>query len=145
MKKYKVGYTTGVFDMFHIGHLNILKRAKEQCEYLIVGVSTDDLVKSYKGKTPIIPYEERFAIVEAIRYVDRVVPQETMDKMQMWKELNFDALFHGSDWKGSAMYNDLIVQFREVGTDVVFLPHTAGVSSTLLSEVLHNLQNDAGL
>ena len=82
MKKYKIGYTTGVFDMFHIGHLNILKRAKEECEYLIVGVSTDELVESYKGKTPIISYEERKKIIESIKYVDKVVPQTSMDKME---------------------------------------------------------------
>lgn len=128
--------------MFHIGHLNILKRAKEQCEYLIVGVSTDELVKSYKGKTPIIPYKERFAIVDSIKYVDLVVPQTTMDKMEAWNELHFDVMFHGSDWKGSDMYNRLIEKFHDVGTEVVFLPHTSGVSSTLLSEVLHKIQDD---
>ena len=101
MKKYKIGYTTGVYDMFHIGHLNILKNAKEQCEYLIVGVSTDELVLDYKGKIPIIPYEERCVIVEAIKYVDKVVPQFTMDKLEAWKNLHFDVMFHGSDWKGS--------------------------------------------
>ncbi len=142
MKKYKVGYTTGVYDMFHIGHLNILKRAKEQCDYLIVGVSTDELVKDYKGKTPIIPYEERLAIVEAIKYVDKAIPQTSMDKMKAWEQLRFDVMFHGSDWKGSDMYNKLIDEFQEVGAEVVFLPHTAGVSSTLLSEVLHKLQED---
>lgn len=142
MGKKIIGYTTGVYDMFHIGHLNILKRAKEQCDYLIVGVSTDELVQDYKGKKPIIPFEERLAIVQAIKYVDQVVPQTTMDKMQAWKKLHFDVMFHGSDWKGSNMYNKLIEQFREVGADVIFLPHTEGVSSTLLSEVLHKLQED---
>lgn len=139
MKKYKCGYTTGVYDMFHIGHLNILKRAKEQCDFLIVGVSTDDLVRDYKGKSPIIPFNERFAIVEAIRYVDKVVPQTTMDKYEAWNNLHFDVLFHGSDWKNSDMYNNIIEQFRMGGIDVVFLPHTDGVSSTLLSEVLHKM------
>lgn len=133
-KKYKIGYTTGVFDMFHIGHLNILKRAKEQCEYLIVGVSTDETVESYKHKTPIIRFEERFAIVEAIRYVDKVVPQTSMDKMEAYKKLKFDALFHGNDWQGSSMYNQIIKEFAEVGVDVVFLPHTDGISSTLIRE-----------
>lgn len=131
-----------MFDMFHIGHLNILKRAKEQCEYLIVGVSTDELVEDYKGKTPIIPYAERLEIVKAITYVDRVVPQTTMDKMKAWEELHFDVMFHGSDWKNSEMYNKLIKDFQEVGVDVVFLPHTEGVSSTLLSDVLHKLKED---
>ena len=142
MKKYKIGYTTGVYDMFHIGHLNILKRAKEQCDYLIVGVSTDNLVESYKHKKPIIPYEERIAIVEAIKYVDRVVPQTSMNKLIAWQELHFDVLFHGSDWKNSDMYNKTIEDLKSVGAEVVFLPHTEGVSSTLLAEVLHKIQED---
>ena len=133
-KPYKIGYTTGVFDMFHVGHLNILKRAKEQCEYLSVGVSTDDTVESYKHKTPIIKFEERRAIVEAIKYVDKVVPQTSMNKMDAYKELKFDALFHGSDWQGSDMYNKIVEEFATVGVDVVFLPHTDGVSSTLIRE-----------
>lgn len=138
-KKYKVGYTTGVFDMFHIGHLNILKKAKEQCDYLIVGVSTDENVQNYKKKTPIIPFEERIAIVRELKCVDEAVPQTNMNKMEAWENLHFDALFHGSDWKGSDMYNKMIEEFAAVGVDVVFLPHTEGVSSTLLSEVLHKI------
>lgn len=134
MKKYKVGYTTGVFDLFHIGHLNILKKAKEQCEYLIVGVSTDEVVLSYKNKLPVIPFEQRVAIVEAIKYVDRVVPQESMNKMEAWENLKFDALFHGSDWQNSEMYNQIVDTFSKVGVDVVFLPHTSGVSSTDIVE-----------
>lgn len=134
MKKYKIGYTTGVFDMFHIGHLNILKRAKEQCDYLIVGVSTDEVVETYKHKRPVIPFEERIAIVEAIRYVDKVVPQISMDKMEAYYALKFDALFHGSDWKGSNMYEKIVADFEKVGVDVVFLPHTDGISSTIIRE-----------
>ena len=143
MKKYKIGYTTGVFDMFHIGHLNILKRSKEQCDYLIVGVSTDEVVKSYKNKTPIIPFEERIAIVSELKCVDLAVPQTSMNKMEAWEKYRFDALFHGSDWKGSNMYNKLIEEFSAVGVDVVFLPHTENVSSTLLSEVLHKLYRES--
>ncbi len=135
-KKYKVGYTTGVFDMFHIGHLNILKRAKEQCEYLIVGVSTDEVVQTYKHKTPIIPFEQRMAIVEAIKYVDKVVPQITMDKMEAWKNIKFNAMFHGNDWQNSALYDDYVKKFAEVGVDVVFLPHTDGISSTDIAKKL---------
>ena len=134
MKKYKIGYTTGVFDMFHIGHLNILKRAKEHCEYLIVGVSTDEVVETYKHKRPVIPFEERIAIVEAIRYVDKVVPQTSMDKMEAYEALKFDALFHGSDWKGSEMYEKIVADFEKIGVDVVFLPHTDGISSTIIRE-----------
>lgn len=134
MKKYKIGYTTGVFDMFHIGHLNIFKRAKEQCEYLIVGVSTDEVVETYKHKRPVIPFEERIAIVEAIRYVDKVVPQTSMDKMEAYEALKFDALFHGSDWKGSEMYEKIVADFEKIGVDVVFLPHTDGISSTIIRE-----------
>lgn len=136
-KKYKVGYTTGVFDLFHIGHLNLLRNAKDKCEFLIVGVSTDELVENYKHKTPVIPFEERKAIVEAIKYVDMVVPQTSMDKYEAWQTLKFDALFHGDDWKNSTMYNEIIEKFKATGVDVVFLPHTKGTSSTMLTEVLH--------
>ena len=129
--------------MFHIGHLNILKRSKEQCDYLIVGVSTDEVVKSYKNKTPIIPFEERIAIVSELKCVDLAVPQTSMNKMEAWEKYHFDALFHGSDWKGSNMYNKLIEEFSAVGVDVVFLPHTENVSSTLLSEVLHKLYRES--
>ena len=96
-KSYEIGYTTGVFDMFHIGHLNILKRAKARCKYLIVGVSTDALTKEYKKKTPIIPFEDRIEIVKSIVYVDQVIPQTTMDKRKAWEELHFHVLFHGSE------------------------------------------------
>lgn len=138
-KKYKIGYTTGVFDMFHIGHLNILKRAKEQCEYLIVGVSTDSLVEEYKHKTPIVPFDERIEIIKAISYVDKVVPQTSMDKFEAWKKLKFNALFHGDDWKGSSLYEKYEKIFGEVGVDLIFLPHTSGTSSTLLSEKLSKI------
>lgn len=144
MKKYRIGYTTGVFDMFHIGHLNILKKAKEQCEYLIVGVSTDENVISYKHKKPVIPFEQRIAIVEAIKYVDEVVPQENMDKFDAWKRLHFDAIFHGNDWKGSQMYDDLEKQLSTVGCDMVFLPHTEGISSTMLKPEVNKAISDNG-
>lgn len=137
-KKYKVGYTTGVFDMFHIGHLNILRRAKEQCEYLIVGVSTDENVQNYKKKAPVIPFEERAEIVAAIRYVDRVVPQANMNKLAAWEELKFDAIFHGDDWKGTDMYNDVQQKLQTVGVDVVFIPYTKGISSTILKEEMEH-------
>lgn len=139
MKKYKIGYTTGVFDMFHIGHLNILRRAKEQCEHLIVGVSTDELVREYKHKTPIIPYDERAEIVGAIKYVDEVLPQTAIDKYEAWNNLKFNVLFHGDDWKGTDLYLNLEKKFNSVGVDIVYLPHTSGVSSTSLAEKLHTL------
>ena len=139
-KKYKIGYTTGVFDMFHIGHLNILRRAKEQCEYLIVGITLDEVVETYKNKTPIIPYSERAAIVESIKYVDKVVPQTSMDKYAAWEKLHFEAIFHGDDWKGSKMYNEIEEKLNAVGVKTIFLPHTAGTSSTLLSEKLKALK-----
>lgn len=137
-KKYKVGYTTGVYDLFHIGHLNILKKAKEQCEYLIVGVSTDELVKEYKHKVPVIPYDERVAIVEAIKYVDKVVPQTSMDKLKAWETLHYDVLLHGDDWKGTSMYNRVEKKLLDVGVKLVFLPHTQGTSSTEITKRLRD-------
>ena len=139
LKKYKIGYTTGVYDLFHIGHLNILRRAKEQCDFLIVGVSTDDLVENYKHKRPVIPFEERIEIVKAIRYVDEVVPQTSMDKLEAWEKLHYNVLFHGSDWKGSSMYDEIEIRLKEAGVDLVFLPHTTGTSSTMLSDKLSKM------
>lgn len=137
MKKYKVGYTTGVYDMFHVGHLNLLKRAKEQCDFLIVGVTTDELV-SYKGTKAVIPFEDRCQIVEAIRYVDKVVPQENMDKMQAWENYKFDVMFVGDDWKGTEKWNQLEKDFAKVGVDIVYFPYTKKISSTKLREQLKN-------
>lgn len=133
-----VGYTTGVFDLFHIGHLNILKRAKENCDYLIVGVTVDELV-SYKGKKAFIPFEERAAIVEAIKYVDKVVPQTSMDKMEAWKNLKFNRMFVGDDWKGTDVWNRWEEEFAKVGVDIVYFPYTKQTSSTELREALKQL------
>ena len=131
-----IGYTTGVFDMFHIGHLNILKRAKEKCDYLIVGVSTDDCVESYKHKIPIIPYEQRAEIVKAIRYVDEVVPQTTMDKLEFLKKRHFDVMFHGNEWKGTDLYNKYEKEFAVYGARIEYLSHTEGVSSSMLRDIV---------
>lgn len=138
MEKKIIGYTTGVFDLFHIGHLNILKQAKEHCDYLIVGVSTDENVQAYKHKMPIIPYEQRAEIVSAIKYVDKVVPQENMNKLEVWEKLHFDILFHGDDWKNTSMYDQVIEDLQKVGVKVVFLKHTNGISSTAIKATLGN-------
>ncbi|MFR1380508.1 MAG: adenylyltransferase/cytidyltransferase family protein [Clostridium neonatale] len=139
MKKYKVGYTTGVFDLFHIGHLNLLKKSKEMCEYLIVGVSTDELVK-YKNKKPVIPFEERIEIVNAIKYVDKVVPQENMDKLSAYNKYNFNVMFVGDDWKGTGKWNKIEKDLKEVGCELVYFPYTKGTSSTLINETLNRLR-----
>lgn len=136
-KKYKIGYTTGVFDMFHIGHLNILKRAKEQCEYLVVGVTSDKLCYSRKNKYPIICEKDRIEIVKSIKYVDRVVPQNNMDKLSAVKEYGADVVFVGSDWKGTDAWNKYEEQFLQIGCTVVYLDHTDGISSTILRERLN--------
>jgi len=127
-----IGYTTGVYDMFHIGHLNILRRAKEMCDYLIVGVSTDELVEHDKHKTPIIPFEDRCAIVEAIRYVDKVVPQIDKNKLDAWEKYHFNKMFVGSDWQGSPQWMNFEKQFVPYGVEIVYLPHTDGISSSIL-------------
>lgn len=137
MKKYKIGYTTGVYDMFHIGHLNILRRAKELCDHLIVGVTTDELCRERKNKEPIICEEDRVAIVEAIRYVDRVVLQADMDKLAAVRQYGADAVFVGSDWKGTPAWQEYERQFAEVGCTVVYLDHTEGISSTVLRDRLN--------
>lgn len=137
-KRYKIGYTTGVFDMFHIGHLNILQRAKEQCETLIVGVTTDELCYQRKHKLPVINERDRMSIVESIRYVDRVVPQTDMEKIRPVRELGADAVFVGSDWKGTEAWNRYEKEFAAVGCVVVYLDYTQGVSSSYLREKLND-------
>ena len=134
-----IGYTTGVFDLFHVGHLNILKRAKEQCDYLVVGVTVDELV-AYKGKKAFIPFEERCAIVEAIKYVDKVVPQTSMDKMEAWNNLHFHKMFVGDDWKGTDTWNHWEEEFAKVGVEIVYFPYTTKTSSTELRTALQSLR-----
>lgn len=131
-----IGYTTGVFDMFHIGHLNILKQAKENCDYLIVGVTIDEFVEKYKGTRPIIPFEQRKQIVEAIKYVDRVVPQIDHDKLKVHHEYKFQKMFVGDDWKGTSKWDEFERQFSSVGVQIVYLERTKGVSSSQLRKIV---------
>jgi|LFRM01.1.fsa_nt_gb glycerol-3-phosphate cytidylyltransferase len=143
MKKYRLGYTTGVFDLFHIGHLNLLRRAKEQCEYLIVGVSTDELVQEYKKKKPVIPYEERRQIVESLKYVDEVIPQVNRNKMDAYQKLKFDVMFVGDDWKGDPLFEAVEKELNLHGSTVIYLPYTKNTSSTLLTLALRQLAEDS--
>ena len=126
--------------MFHIGHLNILKRAKEQCDYLIVGVSTDELVQRDKNKTPVIPFSERMQIVDAIRYVDKVVPQLDKNKMAAWEKYHFNKMFVGSDWQGTLQWLGFEKQFAKVGVEIIYLSHTDGISSTILRDKLNEYE-----
>ena len=135
MKKYKRGYTAGVYDMFHVGHLNIIMNAKQHCEHLIVAVSTDEVVLKNKNKRPIINFEDRVRIVEAIRYVDEVVPQiDYLDKTSAAIKYGIYVMFVGDDWKGTEKWNRIESELAEVGVDVVYLPYTQSISSTILRE-----------
>jgi|TARA_B100001093_G_scaffold482355_1_gene513926 glycerol-3-phosphate cytidylyltransferase len=136
-----IGYTTGVFDLFHIGHLNLLKNAKGLCDKLIVGVTTDELV-NYKNKKSVIPFEERIEIVRNIKYVDAVIPQENMDKLEAWKKLKFNVMFVGDDWFESSKWKILDNNFKEKNVDIVYFPYTKGTSSTLINQVLKKLRNE---
>lgn len=138
IKNYKIGYTTGVYDLFHIGHLNILRRAKEQCEYLIVGVTTDEEVIRVKKRKPIIPFEERIEIVKSIKYVDKAIPENNTNKIIAWDNLKFDAIFKGDDWKGTAKWDEYEAEFLKRNVDVIYFPYTKGRSSTELREMLLN-------
>ncbi len=136
IKHYKTGYTAGVFDVFHIGHLNLIRNAKEYCDKLIVGVNSDELVMSYKNKYPIEMLEERMEVVRAIRYVDEVVPNHTLDKVEAYNLLHFDAIFIGDDWKGNPRWTKTEEELKAYGVDVVYLPHTDGISSTKVRKKL---------
>jgi len=137
MKKKIIGYTTGVFDLFHIGHLNILKKASNECDYLIVGVTSCETVKIYKDRFPIIPLKERIAIIEALKFVDKVVVQESMDKISAWEEHKFDILFHGNDWKDSKMYNEIERKLESKGVKTIFFKYTDGTSTSKLKKIIY--------
>jgi len=134
----RIGYTTGVFDMFHVGHLNILRNARSRCDHLIVGVTTDALCQSRKRRVPVIPEGERLQILEAVRYVDEVVLQDSYDKLAAWDEHHFDVMFVGDDWRGTPEWDQYERQFADVGVEVVYFPYTVHTSSTLLRSALND-------
>lgn len=138
-----VGYSAGVFDMFHVGHLRILERARRKCDELLVGVATDELSSQVKGKAPVVSFEERREIVAALRCVDRVVMQTENDKVRAWEEWGFDVLFKGDDWKGTAEYLSLEERFAPLGVQIVYFPYTKFTSSTMLRESLEAIHGTA--
>ena len=132
----KIGYTTGVFDLFHVGHLNILRNAKLECDYLIVGITTDELSIKEKGRIPIIPFSERMTIIESIKYVDSVIPQVNYDKIEAWNNLKFNIMFVGDDWQGTEKWNLLEEKFSELGVKISYFPYTQQTSSSKIREIL---------
>lgn len=134
-----IGYTTGVYDLFHIGHLNLLKNAKGMCDKLIVGVTVDELV-SYKGKEAMIPFEDRIEIVRSIKYVDAAVPQYDMDKLAACKKIGADMLFVGDDWYGTEKWKQYEEDFSKEGIQIVYFPYTKGISSTKITKALQDIR-----
>ncbi|KPJ56626.1 glycerol-3-phosphate cytidylyltransferase [Parcubacteria bacterium DG_74_2] len=137
-KKYDkkiIGYTTGVFDLFHIGHLDILRSARSLCDFLIVGVTTNELV-SYKHKKAVIPFKERLEIVRSIQYVDLAIPQYSMNKFMAWEKLKFNIIFVGDDWYSTDKWKEFEEQFKKVDVKIIYFPYTKGTSSTLINEIL---------
>lgn len=132
----RVGYAAGAFDLFHIGHLNILKHAKNECDYLIAGVVSDEMLRLTKGIDPVIPLAERIEIVRSIGYVDEAVAETVPDKLQMWRKLQFDVFFKGDDWRGTEKGVRLEREFAAVGVEVVYFPYTMTTSSTQLRQAL---------
>tara|TARA_Y100000591_G_C21333145_1_gene451205 strand:+ start:102 stop:524 length:423 start_codon:yes stop_codon:yes gene_type:complete len=135
-----IGYTTGVYDLFHVGHLNILNNAKKMCDKLIVGVTTDELMMDYKNKKSVIPYEERSEIVANIRSVDVVVPQVSMNKLEAWQKLKFNIMFVGDDWHDTPKWNLIEEELKKQGVKIVYFPYTKGTSSTIINDTLKKLR-----
>lgn len=132
-----IGYTAGVYDLFHIGHLNLLKNAKGMCDKLVVGVTVDELV-TYKGKHAIIPFEDRIEIVRSVKYVDAAIPQQDMDKLGMCKKLGAQILFVGDDWYGTEKWRTYEKEFEQDGIRIVYFPYTKGISSTVIKHTLES-------
>ncbi len=135
-KKYKIGYTDGVYDLFHVGHLNMIETAKSQCEHLIVGVHGDDVVKEYKHHRPIINENDRKRILEAISGVDQVVINRFRDKMKLWELYHFNVIFIGDDWKGTERWNKFEKELKAIDVDVVYVPYTRGISTTEIKQMI---------
>ncbi|MEU0597713.1 adenylyltransferase/cytidyltransferase family protein [Streptomyces sp. NPDC006393] len=135
----RVGYAPGVFDLFHVGHLNILRRAREHCDRLIAGVCSDELVVRLKGRPPVVPLAERLEIVRSVRYVDGTFVALVNDKIEAWRQLGFDVIFKGDDWLGTDVWTSLETELTKIGVDVVYFPYTAHTSSTLLRDALRVL------
>jgi len=138
MKK-RIGYTTGVFDMFHVGHLHLLKKAKNHCNYLIVGVSSDELVEQYKKKKPIIPFEHRLEIISSLSIVDEVVVQTHRDKVKQYHDIGFDVMFVGDDWQGDALFKSVEVELKKFGATIEYFEYTKNVSSTKFTSILQEI------
>jgi glycerol-3-phosphate cytidylyltransferase len=136
----RIGYAPGAFDLFHIGHLNMLRRARSECDFLIAGVVSDEVLITHKGVTPVIPLAERLEIVRSIRFVDDARPAITNDKLAIWRDLRFDILFKGDDWRGTEKGDRLERDFASVGVEVVFFPYTASTSSSVLRRALRDIE-----
>lgn len=136
-----IGYTTGVFDLFHVGHVNLLRNAKSMCDYLIVGVTVDELVH-YKNKRAVIPFEERVEIVRATRYCDLAVPQESMDKLEALRRYKFSRMFVGDDWYKTDKWEELEKEFSESGVEIIYFPYTKTTSSTVINSTLQALRGN---
>jgi glycerol-3-phosphate cytidylyltransferase len=136
-KRSIIGYTSGVFDLFHIGHVNILRQSKSLCDKLIVGVSTDELVYKYKNKYPVIPERERLKIIKSIKFVNHAIYQDSMDKFINFKKLNFDIMFVGDDWYNNTKWNKLESKFNKLGVKIIYFPYTKSTSSTKINKILN--------
>ena len=136
IKKYKIGYTDGVYDLFHVGHLNMIETAKSQCEHLIVGVHGDDVVEDYKHHRPIINENDRKRILESVKGVDEVVINRFRDKMKLWNLYHFNVIFIGDDWKGTERWNRFEEELKTINVDVVYVPYTRGISTTEIKQMI---------
>lgn len=141
----RIGYAAGAFDMFHVGHLNILRHAKENCDFLIAGVVSDEMLRLVKGVDPVVPTGERVEILKHIRYVDDVYVETVPDKLDVWREVGFTHFFKGDDWRGTEKGERLEQEFAKVGVEVVYFPYTAHTSSTHLRRALELIHAESGL
>src|SRR3989344_3458303 len=137
-----IAYTAGVFDLFHIGHVNLLRNAKSVCDYLIVAVSTDEHVKNYKNKTPVIPYEHRIEVIKSCKYADAIIPQDNGDRMDAWRKLKFDIMIVGDDWYDTEKWHEYERQLKEVGVRIIYFPYTKNISSTMINKILEEKRQE---